>query len=97
MAEKWIAESIMEHRNNDGPSLHPVQFMFCSHHSSQTAASVLIKRVKRYSDSNACVGAVLIGRSTMSTITSSSPAFLLLSFLVTPLQHKILNFVLYLI
>lgn len=86
MAEKWIAKSIIEHLNNDGPSLHPMQFMFRSHHSTETAASVLIKRVKRYSDSDACVSAALVERTTVPTIILSSSGFLLLTFLVTPLH-----------
>lgn len=60
IAEKWVAELLMEHLNKGHASLHPMQFGFRAHHSTETAVCVFIERVKCLLDRFACVGAVFL-------------------------------------
>lgn len=48
IAEKWVAKSLTEHLNISGRPLHPVQFGFCSCHSTETVVCVFTEKVKNY-------------------------------------------------
>lgn len=60
IAEKWVAQLLVEHLNKDHPLLHPMQFGFRAFHSTETAMCVLVEKIKGLLDRSACVGAVFL-------------------------------------
>lgn len=60
IAEKWVAEQIISHLNNSSFALHPMQFGFRNHHSTETANSFLLENIKSKMDKGGMVGAVFL-------------------------------------
>lgn len=60
VAEKWVANQIIKHLDKGYTPLHPMQFGFRAHHSTETANCVFIEKVKCLLDRNPCVGAVFL-------------------------------------
>uniref|UniRef100_A0A8C7X350 Reverse transcriptase domain-containing protein n=1 Tax=Oryzias sinensis TaxID=183150 RepID=A0A8C7X350_9TELE len=60
VAEKWVTKLINEHLNKDHSLLHPMQFGFREHHSTEFANCLFIEKIKHMLDSNPCVGAVFL-------------------------------------
>lgn len=60
IAEKWVANSIINHHNDSNPGLHPMQFGFRTLHSTETAVCVFVEKVKSYLDKSSCVAAVFL-------------------------------------
>ena len=56
--EKWVAKQLVEHLNNGYTALHPMQFGFRSHHSTESAIRMFVEKTKCLLDRNSCVGAV---------------------------------------
>lgn len=46
VAEKWISEQIITHLHTSTFSLHPMQFGFRRHHSTDTANCFLLENIK---------------------------------------------------
>lgn len=59
IAEKWVATQLTEHLNI-GESLHPMQFGFRKHHSTETATCYFLENVKFMLDQGGFVGAVFL-------------------------------------
>uniref|UniRef100_A0A8C6SXY0 Reverse transcriptase domain-containing protein n=1 Tax=Neogobius melanostomus TaxID=47308 RepID=A0A8C6SXY0_9GOBI len=58
--EKWVVKLLTEHLNRSHNPLHPMQFGFRTHHSTEGAISVFLEKTKRFLDKNSCVGAVFL-------------------------------------
>ena len=60
VAEKWISEQIITHLNASSFSLHPLQFGFRKHHSTETAKCYLLENIKARVDKGGVVVAVYL-------------------------------------
>lgn len=60
IAEKWISEQITFHLNATSFTLHPMQFGFRKHHSTETANCFLLENIKSKLDQGGVVGAVFL-------------------------------------
>lgn len=60
VAEKWVAKLFIEHLNKGYTPLHPMQFGFRAHHSTESANCVFLEKVKCLLDKSSCVGAVFL-------------------------------------
>lgn len=60
IAEKLIFEQTISHLNTTSFSLHPMQFGFQKHHSTETENSFLLENVKFKLDMGGVVGAVFL-------------------------------------
>lgn len=58
--EKWVVKQLINHLNIDNSLLHLMQFGFRAHHSTKSAISVLLEKVKNSLDKSTCVGAVFM-------------------------------------
>ena len=63
VAEKWVAKNLVKHLDNGPAPLHPMQFGYRAHHSTEMANNVLIEKIKHLLDRNKCVGAVFLDLS----------------------------------
>lgn len=57
---KWISKQIIEFLSNGQTSLHPVQFGFRPHDSTETATVMFMEQMKWQLDKNGCVGAIFL-------------------------------------
>jgi hypothetical protein len=55
VSEKWVAEQLKIHLNL---GLHPMQFGFCTNHSTETANCFLLENIKSQLDGGGIVGAL---------------------------------------
>lgn len=60
VAEKWVAKQLISHLNNSHFSLHPMQFGFRAHHSTETANCFFLEQLKLMMDKGGTVGAVFL-------------------------------------
>lgn len=60
VAEKWVNKQLIKHLNLGDTPLHPMQFGFRTHHSTETAICTFLETVKSMLDCNALVGAVFL-------------------------------------
>ncbi|KAJ0032802.1 hypothetical protein NQD34_002883 [Periophthalmus magnuspinnatus] len=60
IAEKWVAIQLTEHLNNSETTLHPMQFGFRKHHSTETATCYFLEKLKHLLDQGGFVGAVFL-------------------------------------
>lgn len=60
IAEKWVASLLVEHLNKGDTPLHPMQFGFHAHHSTETALCTFTEKVKGLLDKNSCVSAAFL-------------------------------------
>lgn len=60
VAEKWISEQIITHLNTSPFSLHPMQFGFRRHHSTDTANCFFLENIKARLDKGGVVGAIYL-------------------------------------
>ncbi|KAL3970393.1 p38 MAP kinase [Sarotherodon galilaeus] len=60
IAEKWVVKLLTAHLENTQPSLHPLQFGFWAHHSTDTALCMLVENLKSLLNKSPCVGAVFL-------------------------------------
>ena len=60
IAEKWVAAQLTQHLNNSETSLHPMQFGFRKHHSTETATCYFLENLKHLLDKGGFVGAVFL-------------------------------------
>lgn len=60
VAEKWVAKLMIEHLNTGCNPLHPMQFGFRAHHSTETANCLFLEKIKFYLDKSSYVGAVFL-------------------------------------
>ncbi|OOO00385.1 MAG: hypothetical protein ATN35_07545 [Epulopiscium sp. Nele67-Bin004] len=60
VAEKLVAEQIINHLNTSSYFLHPNQFGFCTNHSTETANCYFIEKIKLMLDKGGVVGAVFL-------------------------------------
>lgn len=60
VAEKWISEQIITHLNTSSFLLHPMQFGFRKHHSTETANCFLLENIKAKLDKGGVVGAIYL-------------------------------------
>jgi len=60
IVEKWVVRLLVAHLENVQPSLHPLQFGFWTHHSTDSAMCVLTENIKGLLDKSPCVGAVFL-------------------------------------
>lgn len=58
--EKWVSEKIVFYLNNSDFSLHPMQFGFRAHHSTETATLFLLENIKSMMDKGGIVGAIFL-------------------------------------
>lgn len=58
--EKWIASQVITYLKNGHTPLHPLQFGFRPHHSTESALALFLEKVKCSPDKNSCVGAVFL-------------------------------------
>ncbi len=58
--EKWVVKQLIEHLNNSYTAVHPMQFGFRAHHSTETAITMFVEKTKCLLDRNACVGAIFL-------------------------------------
>lgn len=58
--EKWVATKLIEHLNRGPTTLHPMQFGFRAHHSTESAMTMFMERTKCLLDRNGYVGAVFL-------------------------------------
>lgn len=60
IAEKWVAAQLTQHLNNSETSLHPMQFGFRKHHSTETATFYFLENLKDLLDKGGFVCAVFL-------------------------------------
>ena len=60
VAEKWVAQQLTVHLNIGHTPLHPLQFGFCSNHSTETANCYFLESVKSRLDAGGTVGTVFL-------------------------------------
>uniref|UniRef100_A0A8C1Z289 Reverse transcriptase domain-containing protein n=1 Tax=Cyprinus carpio TaxID=7962 RepID=A0A8C1Z289_CYPCA len=60
IAEKWVAEQIVQYLNSSSPSFHAMQFGFRSKHSTETATCLFIEKIKFSLDKGGVVGVVFL-------------------------------------
>ena len=46
ITEKWVAKQLVEHLSNGYTALHPMQFGFRTHHSTESAISMFVEKTK---------------------------------------------------
>ena len=72
VAEKWVAEQIVQHLNSSSSSLHAMQFGFRSNHSTETATCLFVEKIKSSLDKGGVVGAVFLDlRKAFDTVNHS--------------------------
>ena len=60
IVEKWVAKLLIQHLDKSNNSLHPMQFGFRAHHSTETVNCLFLEKVKGYLDKSSYVGAVFL-------------------------------------
>ena len=60
IAEKWVANQLIRHLDEGPTSLHPMQFGFRAHHSTESANCMFIEKIKCLLDKTSCVSAVFL-------------------------------------
>jgi sarcosine oxidase/L-pipecolate oxidase len=58
VSEKWVAEHLKTLLNLGHNPLHPMQFGFCTNHSTETANCFLLENIKSQLDGGGIVGAL---------------------------------------
>lgn len=58
--EKWVDKQLIEHLCISRNPLHPMQFRFRTHHSTEGALSVFSEKNRCFLDKSGCVGAVFL-------------------------------------
>lgn len=57
---EWVAKLLIQHLSKSKTSLHPIQFGFRTHHSTETANCLFLEKVKGYLDRSSYVGVVFL-------------------------------------
>lgn len=58
--EKWVVNQLIDHLNTGDTSLHPMQFGFRERHSTESAITMLMEKVKGSLENTTYVGAVFL-------------------------------------
>ena len=89
VAEKCIAEQLINHLNNTPFSLHPMQFGFRANHSTETANCFFLESVKTKMDKQGVIGAVFLDlKKAFDTISHEVLTTKLSSFNFSPSAIK---------
>ncbi len=86
--EKWVAKLLIELLSKGCSPLHPMQFRFRAHHSTETAICIFSEMVKGLLDSNGYVSTVFLDlKSTMKFFWPDWLSLITLNMLCTALTH----------